>query len=95
MMDLKVQAIEDDLIAELKAHHGFGRVKYRNVFIDCGAANDEITDYTLQIFETSTKRERTVSFRTSACIFPTVIRLSDYESVDTEEYDGSLFIHVH
>ncbi|AOZ97923.1 hypothetical protein [Butyrivibrio hungatei] len=96
MLNSTLEAVEDDIMAVLKSKkYGLGKPKYKSVFIDSGAANDEITDYTLQIFETLSKRDRTVSFRTSGCIFPVVVRLSDYESVDTEEFNESLFIHVH
>lgn len=95
MTSYMLNAIEDDLMDAFKSRLRIGaKPKYKHIFIDSGAANDEIVDYTLQIFENSQKRERTVSFRTTGCIFPVVIRLSDYDSVDTEEFNGSLFVHV-
>ena len=43
---------------------------------------DDIDDVYIYIYETS------------GCIFPVEIRLSDYESVDTEEYNGCLFGYI-
>ncbi len=91
MREFEIQAIEDEIIAAFKTPLG---QKTKNVYIESGAANDEIIDYELEIHETSRKREKTVSFKTSACIFPRTISLSDYEDVDTEEFNGSLFVHV-
>ncbi len=94
MRNTLIEAIEDDIVAALKSKLIIGSPKYKHVFIDSGAANDEIIDYELEIHETSRKREKTVSFKTSACIFPRIINLSNYEDVDTEEFNGSLFVHV-
>ena len=95
MLNTIIEAIEDDIMAAFKSRLLVGKKpKYKHIFIDSGAANDEIIDYELEIHETSRKRERTVVFKTSACIFPRNIKLSDYESVDTEEFNESLFIHV-
>ena len=95
MRDYEIQGIEDDIIDGFKSRFGVGEPKYRHIFIDSGALNDEIIDYELEIHETSRKRERCVKFRTSASVFPKVVSLSDYDSVDTEEFNGSLFVHVH
>lgn len=89
MQEYELQAIEDDIIAAFKKFPS-----PRKVFIESGAANDEIIDYELNIKETSRKKEREVSFRTSACIFPKVLKLSDYDNVELEEYNGNLFVHV-
>jgi hypothetical protein len=92
MSEFEIQAIEDDIIAAFKTPLG---KKEKKVYIESGAANDEVIDYELNIRETSRKRERAVSFKTSGSIFPKVIKLTDYENVELEEYNGNLFIHVY
>ncbi len=95
MTSYMLNTIEDDLMDAFKSRLRIGaKPKYKHIFIDSGAANDEIIDYELEIHETSRKIEKTVSFKTSACIFPRTINLSNYEDVDTEEFNGSLFVHV-
>ncbi len=93
MSEFELQAIEDDIMATFKNPTDF-MYRRKKVFIESGAANDEIIDYELNITETSRKRERSVSFKTSACIFPRVIQLKNYDSVEIEEFKGNLFVHV-
>ena len=91
-----VEAIENDILEAFKHNRTafLKKEKEKKIFIDSGAANDEIIDYELVIHESNTKRDREVSFKTSACIFPRTVNLSDFDSVDLEEYNGNLFIHV-
>ena len=84
-----LEGIEDDVMKSLS----IGK-PYKSVFIESGAANDEIIDYELTLYETSRRRDREVIFRTSASIFPAKISLADYTDIDTEEFNGSLFLHV-
>ncbi len=96
MKSLMVSSIENDILEAFKHNRMtfITKEKPKKIFIDSGAANDEIIDYELVIHETSTKSDKEVSFRTSACIFPRVINLSDYDNVDLEIYEGNLFVHV-
>ena len=84
-----VQGIEDDIMRSLRT----GK-PYRAVFVDSGAANDQIIDYDLELKESVNKRDRQLRFRTSGTIFPDYINLEDMDSIDTEEYNGCLFLHV-
>lgn len=84
-----VQGIEDDVIKSLRT----GK-PYKKIFIESGAANDEIIDYDLSIRESVNKRSRECRLRTTAAIFPGYINLSDYDDVETEEFQGNLFIHI-
>lgn len=84
-----LSGIEDDIIKSLRT----GK-PYRAVYIDSGAANDEITDYELTLHETVRKQDKEVRFRTSAAIFPAYITLDMFDNIDTEEYNGALFLHV-
>lgn len=65
----------------------------KKVYIENGAANDEITSYTVE--EVGIARNNEVHFTTSACIFPKTMVLSAMDcNVDTEEYNGCLFVKV-
>ncbi len=93
MTAYELNVIEDDIMDSFRKSYLY-MYRRKKVYIESGAANDEIIDYELELRETSTKKERTVSFRTSGCIFPKVIRLSDYDNVELEEFNGNLFVHV-
>ncbi len=96
MNKLMVEIIEDEILEAFRNNRlsFIENKKMIKIFIESGAANDEIIDFELIIRETNTKRSREVSFRTSACIFPRVIKLSDYDNVDLETFEGNLFVHV-
>ena len=66
----------------------------KNVYIESGAANDEILLYEIDREPLSHYPEDDVIFVTSACIFPERIVLSCWDNVDTEEFNGNLFLHV-
>jgi len=76
-----LEGIEDDIRKSLL----IGK-PYKKIFIDSGAANDEIIDFELDIHETLRKKDREMTFRTTAAIFPA--------KVDLSEYNGNLFVHV-
>ena len=84
-----LEGIEDDIIKSLR----IGK-PYKKVFIDSGAANDEIIDYEMELYETSRKRNREVKFRTTAAIFPAYVQLDQFDDIDTEEFNGNFFLHV-
>ncbi len=96
MINSMFETFENDILDVFKHNRTaflYGK-KEKKIFIDSGAANDEIIDYELVLRESNSKKEREVSFKTSASIFPRSIQLSDYSSVDLEEYNGNLFVHV-
>lgn len=66
----------------------------KKVYIESGAAVDRIISYSIRKFKTYPCEEREVTFTTSACIFPKSLRLENYDNVDTEEFNGNLFVHV-
>ena len=71
--------------------------KGETVFIESGAANDEITSYSIRKYKAhswQSYEEKEISFTTTACIFPEKIMLSNWDNVDTEEFQGKLFVHV-
>lgn len=79
----KIEGIEDVIIDYLNRN--------KKVYIESGSANDRILSYDIN----NSFKERTVSFTTSAAIFPERINLmGTYSSIDTEEFEGSLFVHV-
>ena len=66
----------------------------KNVYIKSGAANDKITDYERYVAERLHHTDAHISFDTTACIFPKTITLDMYDNVETEEFNGSLFVKV-
>lgn len=89
MRKYDLQSIEDEIILKLDNNE--------KVYIESGAVNDTITAYSVRKFKTHAWQdyeEREVTFTTTACIFPQKIMLSDYDNVDTEEFEGKLFVHV-
>lgn len=61
----------------------------KNVYIESGAANDAILSYTVDADNGE------VEFTTSACIFPKDLVLSAMDcNVDTEEFNGCLFVKI-
>lgn len=95
-MNTLIEAIENEIMDTFK-HNAMtfcSGEKEKKIFIESGALNDEIIDYELILKESVRSREREVSFKTTASVFPRTIKLSDYENVDTEEYNGNLFVHV-
>ena len=57
------------------------------VYLESGAANDTITAYEIDAYTN-------VVFTTTACIFPKRVDLRDYDGIDTEEFNGELFVHI-
>ena len=89
MSQYEIEWIERDIIERLD--------KGETVFIESGAANDEITGYFVRKYKTyswQTYEEKEITFTTTACIFPKEIALSNWDNVDTEEFNGKLFVHV-
>lgn len=89
MKDYNIECVEKEIIERLENN--------KKVFIESGAANDSIYSYSIRTYKTYSWQEyeeREITFTTSACIFPKEIRLSDYDNVDTEEFNGHLFVHV-
>jgi len=88
-MNLHIECIENEIIDQLD--------KNEKVFIESGAANDTIFSYSVRKYKTYSWQEyeeKEITFITSACIFPKEIKLSDYDNVDTEMFDGNLFVKV-
>ena len=81
--------IEDEIMERLNSG--------KKVIIDSGACNDKIISYSVRKFKEyvwQTYFDREVTFTTTACVFPRQIALSDYDNVETEEFQDVLFIHV-
>ena len=96
-LNFEREAIEDDIMDALKTPDWMKNKKsYRKVYIESGAANDEIIDFEMVLIESVGKKERNVRFRTTGCIFPKMISLSDFDEVETETegYGHPLFVHV-
>lgn len=65
----------------------------KKVYIENGAANDSIVSYTVE--EVGIVKNNEVHFTTSACIFPKDLVLSAMDcNVDTEEFNGCLFVKI-
>lgn len=89
MSPYEIEWIERDIIERLD--------KGETVYIESGAANDEITGYSIREYKTyewQAYEEKEITFTTTACIFPKEIMLSNWDNVDTEEFNGKLFVHV-
>lgn len=83
------ESIENEIISRLDNRE--------KVYIESGAAVDIIISYSVRKYKThewQKYQEREITFSTSACIFPNKINLHDWDNIDTEEYEGKLFVHV-
>lgn len=74
-----VLAYEEEIIERLDNNE--------KVYLESGAANDTITAYEKDIYGNTI-------FTTTACIFPRKINLCNYDGIDTEEFNGELFVHI-
>jgi hypothetical protein len=89
MSEYEIGCIESEIIKRLD--------KGETVYIESGAANDCITGYSVRKYKThswQSYEEKETTFTTTACIFPEKIMLSNWDNVDTEEFEGKLFVHV-
>lgn len=89
MNEWDIQYVEQEIIEYLNCS--------KSVYIDSGAANDSIVSYTVRSFKEyswQNYEKKQVSFKTTACIFPEEIELSNYKNISTEDYKGNLFVHV-
>lgn len=86
MEDMRIAAIEEDIIKTLR--------KGDKVYIENGSLNDAIIDYELHLYEDVRRRIKNIVFQTTGSVFPEKIMLSEYYSVDTEEFGTSLFVRV-
>ena len=87
-MSLQRRMVEEAMIEFLQSG--------KNVYIENGAANDRILGYHVLTYKThawQSYMEENITFETSACIFPRLVSLDDYE-VDTEVFEGNLFVRV-
>lgn len=79
----KIEKIENEIIAYLDSGE--------KVIIESGCLNDNIISYSMN----KKFNERIVVFTTSACVFPQQINLMEnYSNIDTEDYEGALFVKV-
>lgn len=89
MKRFDVEYIEKEIIKRLD--------KGEKVYIESGALNDCITSYSIRKYKTYSWQgyeEKEITFTTTACVFPEHIILSNFDNVDTEEFEGKLFVHV-
>ncbi len=89
MSRYEIENIEKEIIERLD--------KGEKVYIESGAAVDCITSYSAREYKTHSwqfYKEKEITFTTTACIFPEKIMLSDWNNVDTEEFEGKLFVQV-
>ena len=97
MTDYLIQGIEDDVMNILNnptTRDSKGKLVIRKVYIDSGALNDEVVSYEYKLYKTPRLSERKVTLLTTHSVFPAEVDLHDYDHVDTEEFNGNLFIHV-
>lgn len=69
----------------------------KKVYIESGCLNDAIIDYSVRTYKTyawQEYEEKEVTFTTSACVFPLHLNLKGYSSVDSEDFNGHLFVKV-
>ena len=66
----------------------------KKVYIESGSLNDEILSYSVEKFEKRYGTEEEVTFTTSACVFPKEVVLTDDCNVDTEVFNGCLFVKI-
>lgn len=85
----ELKCIEDEIISYIN--------RKKKVYIESGAANDSIDNYEIQElkpYSWQSHSDREVTFSTSACIFPEQVQLSYWDNIETEEYNGALFVKV-
>lgn len=72
--------------------------KGKHVYIEDGCLNDQIISYRIEEVDIPPYwmhlKVKRVTFTTSACVFPKEISLHNFEHVDSEEFEGNLFIKV-
>lgn len=79
----RIEDIENEIISYLD--------RGKKVIIESGSLNDNIISYCVN----KEFKEREVIFTTSACVFPQQINLmGNFDCIDTEDYEGSLFVKV-
>ena len=89
MRKYDIECIENEIISRLD--------NGEKVYIESGAANDVIISYSIEKYKIHSWQdyeEREITFVTTACIFPEKINLSKWDNVDTQEFEGKLFVHV-
>lgn len=91
MLLRKFDYIEEDIIKTLESK--------QKVFIESGAANDEIVNYkTLFDYQYNPCGEdykiKKIIFETTACIFPKEISFEEFYNVEFEWFDNNLFIKI-
>ena len=79
--DFIIGGIEQDIISYLN--------RGAEVYIESGAANDQILSYSDPY-----GYGKELVFTTTGTIFPKQLCLYDYTYVDSEEFEGSLFVQV-
>ena len=91
MTQYEIEWIERDIIERLN--------KGEKVFIESGAANDEITAYSIRKYKThswQSYEEKEITFTTTACIFPEKI-LAPHELIQIgfqDEYTSMSYLHI-
>lgn len=78
----KINWVQDSIIDYLN--------RGAEVYIQSGAANDQILSYSEVIYAWG----KEVIFTTTGTIFPKELCLYDYDNVDSEEFQGCLFVDV-
>ena len=86
MLQYEIEWVERDVVERLD--------KGEKVYLESGCAIDGITGYSIRKYKRQAYEEKEVTFTTTAYIFPKEIMLSNWENVDTKEFEGKLFVHV-
>lgn len=86
MSKYDIERIEKEIMERLD--------KGETVYIESGAANDCITSYHINKYGSLYYGDWEIIFTTTACIFPEKIMLTNWDNVDTEEFQGKLFVYV-
>jgi hypothetical protein len=69
--------------------------KGKKAFIENGCLNDEIISYSQSNqYDFNRHYDDEFIFTTTASVFSREIRLASYSEVETEEFNGNLFVHV-
>lgn len=71
--------------------------KGEKIYIESGALNDCIIGYSVRTYKKyawQDYEEREITFTTTACVFPEKMQLSDWDNVDSDEFNGELFVQV-
>lgn len=89
MIKVDIESIENEIIERLD--------KGDKVYVESGAINDLIITYSIERYKKfawQSYEDREVIFTTTAATFPKHLQLQSYSNIYTEEFEGTLFVHI-